>query len=162
MLGIELFAVDYNNPEHAAALIELLDDYAQDEMGGARPLSDFTRTHLPQTLAQTSNAFSFIARVNGQPSGLVNCFSALSTFSCKPLVNIHDLTVKRMYRGLGISRALIQRVEAHAREMGCCKLTLEVLEGNRVARGVYQHLGFQGYALNNKTGHALFWEKPLT
>jgi len=45
--------------------------------------------------------------------------------------------------------------------MGCCKLTLEVLEGNTVARAAYQACGYSGYELNPEIGKALFWQKKL-
>lgn len=43
----------------------------------------------------------------------------------------------------------------------CCKLTLEVLEGNKLAQQVYRRFGFQGYELDPKMGRALFYEKKL-
>ena len=52
-------------------------------------------------------------------------------------------------------------VEQQAIERGCCKLTLEVLEGNQAARRAYDKFGFQSYALNPELGHALCWEKSL-
>jgi ribosomal protein S18 acetylase RimI-like enzyme len=52
-------------------------------------------------------------------------------------------------------------VEEIAVELGCCKLTLEVLEGNHIAQAAYKSFGFNGYELNPQTGRALFWEKKL-
>ena len=37
---------DYAQPAHARALVELLDSYARDPMGGGEPLSDFTKAHI--------------------------------------------------------------------------------------------------------------------
>jgi len=51
--------------------------------------------------------------------------------------------------------------EKIARESGCCKITLEVLEGNHVARAAYSAFGFKGYELDPKMGKALFLEKKL-
>ena len=42
----------------------------------------------------------------------------------------------------------------HAR--GCCKLTLEVLQGNAAARRLYARYGFDGYAFDPAFGHAVF------
>jgi len=64
-------------------------------------------------------------------------------------------------RGLGISQKMLQEVEKIAKERGCCKMTLEVLEGNVVAKGAYQKFGFSGYELDPKIGKAMFWEKVL-
>jgi len=40
-------------------------------------------------------------------------------------------------------------------------VTLEVLEGNLPARTAYERFGFGGQTLDDTTGHALFWQKPL-
>ena len=61
-----------------------------------------------------------------------------STFACKPLLNIHDFAVLRPYRGQGIGKLMLGRVKQLAKNLGCCKITLEVLEGNTVARHLYE------------------------
>ena len=53
------------------------------------------------------------------------------------------------------------RGEAHARAIGCCKLTLEVLSGNMVATRAYLRFGFAQYALDPAVGHAMFMQKWL-
>ena len=160
-MNIEIILADYNDPAHQAAIIELLDEYARDPMGGAKGLSDWTKENLPAALAGTANAFSILALADGTPAGLINCFQTLSTFKCKPLVNIHDVMVSRVFRGKGLSTAMLAKVEETARQRGCCKLTLEVLEGNTIARKSYRKFGFQGYELDPAMGNAMFWEKPL-
>jgi hypothetical protein len=40
-------------------------------------------------------------------------------------------------------------------------MTLEVLEGNRVAQAVYKSQGFAGFELDPKMGKAMFWQKLL-
>ena len=52
-------------------------------------------------------------------------------------------------------------VEEIARKKGCCKITLEVLQGNRVAQNAYRKFGFDNYALDPEAGHAEFWQKSL-
>ena len=49
---------DYANPRHAQVLVELLDAYAQDPMGGAEPLSDFAKQNLVACLAARPQAFT--------------------------------------------------------------------------------------------------------
>jgi ribosomal protein S18 acetylase RimI-like enzyme len=56
---------------------------------------------------------------------------------------------------------MLARAEAIARERGCCKMTLEVLEGNRTAQALYKSLGFAGYELDPEMGKAMFWQKLL-
>ena len=43
----------------------------------------------------------------------------------------------------------------------CCKITLEVLEGNTIAKNAYKKFGFMGYELDPKMGKAMLWEKSL-
>ena len=56
---------------------------------------------------------------------------------------------------------MLTQVEDIARQRGCCKLTLEVLEGNKAAQRSYRGFGFEGYQLVPEMGRAMFWEKPL-
>ncbi|MCV6626290.1 MAG: GNAT family N-acetyltransferase [Cellvibrionaceae bacterium] len=160
-MDIDIRQIDYRNPSQAQDLVNLLDAYARDPMGGGEGLADPVKQNLAAALAELDHAFSLIAYRADQAVGLVNCFMGFSTFSCEPLVNIHDVVVSAPYRGQGVSTLLLAAVEAIARERGCCKLTLEVLEGNSVAQAAYRNFGFNGYQLNSETGRALFWQKPI-
>lgn len=160
-MATDIIIADYQNPLHAAALIEVLDAYAQDPMGGNQALCIKTKDKLVGELAKLDSAVTILAFVDGKPAGLVNGFLGFSTFKCKPLLNIHDVTVKAEYRGMGISLQMMNAAQALAQEKGCCKLTLEVLERNIPAQNAYLKLGFTGYELDPKLGKAMFWEKTL-
>jgi len=69
--------------------------------------------------------------------------------------------VAASHRGRGVAAQLFAEVEAIARERGACKLTLEVLSGNRAARALYEKLGFDDYRLDPGMGHAQFMQKWL-
>ncbi|MDU0356030.1 GNAT family N-acetyltransferase [Paraglaciecola aquimarina] len=56
---------------------------------------------------------------------------------------------------------MLQKVEQIARQKDCCKITLEVLEGNEVAKNAYLKHGFAGYELDPEQGKAMFWQKVL-
>lgn len=160
-MQISLITADYNNPQHGKDLLMLLNAYALDPMGGGEPLSEHTQSHLVTALANRSDALTVLCYVDNKPAGIINCFEGFSTFKCKSLMNIHDCGVLPEYRGLGLSRKLFERVEEIAKERGCCKLTLEVLEGNEVAKSAYINIGFSGYELDPELGKAMFWEKSL-
>ena len=64
-------------------------------------------------------------------------------------------------RGKGVGRRLLEAVEKKARELGCCKVTLEVMDNNHQALRMYQAAGFVRYALQEKAGTAIFMSKPL-
>jgi ribosomal protein S18 acetylase RimI-like enzyme len=153
--------IDYTNPKQARDLVYLLNSYAKDPMGGAEGLSDYAKANLVSELSKRPNAFTVIAYVDNKPAGLINCFFGFSTFKCKPLVYIHDVVVLSEFRGQKISLKMLQYVEAHAKENDCCKMTLEVLEGNEVAKNAYLKFGFKSYELDPKLGNALFWEKVI-
>jgi ribosomal protein S18 acetylase RimI-like enzyme len=152
---------DYANPLHAAALVALLDHYAQSPEGGGEALSGFAREHLVADLAARPHVFSVLAFDGETPVGLANAVEGFSTFACAPLVNIHDLVVLASHRGRGVGAALIEAVGGVARERGAVKLTLEVLSGNTRARGLYHKLGFADYQLDPAMGHAQFMQKWL-
>ncbi|GGA83053.1 N-acetyltransferase [Neiella marina] len=160
-MAIEIKLADYSNPRHGADLIAVLRAYANDVMGGGEDLSDYAQQNLIASLAQQPGAFTVLAYVDGKPAGLANCFTGFSTFACKSLINIHDFAVVAEYRGRQLSQLLLDRVEQIARERDCCKVTLEVLQGNTVAQNAYRKHGFEGYELPGGQGHALFWEKKL-
>ena len=160
-MNVEVLQADYHNQKHAADLAYLLDSYARDSMGGGVPLPDETLQNLAAELAKVHHAFSVLCYVDEVPAGLANCFEGFSTFKCKPLINIHDIAVVGDFRGLGLSQRMLGEVEKIALQRGCCKITLEVLEGNEIARNAYLKYGFDGYELDPVLGKAMFWQKNI-
>lgn len=158
---INIVRVDYGNPQHGSDVVLLLDSYARDPMGGGEPLSQFVKDNLIAELSKCDFGLSLIAYVDNQPAGLLNAFEGFSTFACKPLFNVHDIVVLETFRGLQLSQLLLRELEKIARDKGCCKITLEVLEGNVIAQRAYQKSGFEGYELDPQMGKAMFWQKKL-
>lgn len=160
-MKIDVITADYNNPIHARDIPALLNEYAIDPMGGDQSLDEHVKLNLVGELAKLPHAFSVLCYVDGQAAGLANCFYGFSTFQCKPLINIHDLMVSPKFRGLKLSQHLLAKIESIGLKNNCCKITLEVLSGNQVAKNAYLKFGFNGYELNPEIGSALFWEKKL-
>ena len=152
---------DLSNPEHTRAIVELLNQYALDPMGGGLPLTDDTRAQLPAALAARSDYHAILARDGEHWIGLCDCFEGFSTFACRPLLNIHDVFVAYNYRGRGIAQQMIEHAELVADELGCCKMTLEVLSDNQAAKSSYRKLGFKPYQLDAQFGNAEFWHKQV-
>lgn len=157
----EIIDADLSNPNHAQTVVRLLDEYAQGGMGGGLGLSAFAKENLAAELRKRAGVYVILAFAGGEPAGLAICFEGFSTFACRPLLNIHDLVVSKPYRGLGLSKKLLAKAEETARSLGCCKLTLEVLEGNAIAQAAYRSCGYAGYELDPAAGKALFWQKKL-
>ncbi|MDO8651424.1 MAG: GNAT family N-acetyltransferase [Undibacterium sp.] len=158
---LTIIDADLNNPQHAAALVQLLNDYACDPMGGAEPISDFCKTNLIAELKKRPGICAVLALVDGKPAGFSICMEGFSTFACQPLLNIHDFAVASAFRGLGIGRKMLAHIQQLARQRGCCKITLEVLQGNTPARALYTDVGFAGYELDPAMGGALMMQKKL-
>lgn len=158
---ITVVKADLTQEAHAQALIFLLNDYACDPMGGGEALPDKVKDHLVAELLKRPFFHSFIAFDQGSPVGLINLVEGFSTFAAQPLLNVHDVTVLRSYRGKGVASLLFKAAEALAVELGCIKMTLEVLEGNEPARRTYERFGFKPYQLDPKAGIAQFWQKKI-
>lgn len=158
---ISIKRLDYEDPVHAEALITLMDAYALDPMGGGQGLHSEVKESLAQALSQRPNALSILALDGATPVGLLNAFEGFSTFSAKPLMNIHDVIVAEAYRRQGISQKMIAFLEDVSRERGCCKITLEVLSENIPAKASYKQLGFAPYQLDPRLGVAEFWQKTI-
>jgi ribosomal protein S18 acetylase RimI-like enzyme len=157
----QIVNAEFANPRHASAIVELLDGYAMDAMGGGRQLADFVKSNLIAAISKRSDVHVVLAFVDDEPAGVAICIEGFSTFACQPLLNIHDLAVAAKFRGRGISKELLAQVEQVALGLGCCKITLEVLEGNKLAQALYKSTGFAGYELDPAMGKAMLMQKKL-
>lgn len=158
---IAIVKADLTQTEHAEALVYLLNEYACDPMGGGTPLSQQVQQHLVNELQKRPFVHSYIAFDDKYPVGLINLVEGFSTFAARPLLNIHDVMVTHSYRGQGVATRLFESAERLANALGCVKLTLEVLEGNKNAQLAYRRLGFKPYQLDPEAGVAQFWQKKL-
>lgn len=159
--GTAVVRANLHDRLHAQALVDLLDGYASDAMGGGEPLPAFTRNNLAQALSKRPGTHVILVFCDGQAAGLLNAMEGFSTFTCKPILNVHDVAVAKAFQGRGLSRLLFEEAEAIAREIGACKLTLEVLSGNSTAKAAYSRFGYAPYALDEAMGQAQFWQKIL-
>lgn len=139
----------------------MMDAYARDAMGDGRPLSDYARQHLIAGLREHPTTLVFLLFQGAEPAGIATCFRGFSTFAARPLLNISDYFVVPHYRGLGLGRRLLEAIEARARELQCCRLTLEVQEHNQRARRIYGSFGFSRATYVAEAGGSLYLTKPL-
>jgi len=158
---ITIVEADLSRDDHGAAVLDLLNGYSMDPFGDGHPLSESTRRELIPGLRQHPTTRIFLAYRGAEPVGLAICFLGFSTFAARPLLNIHDFFVAPTCRGAGVGRLLMAAIQERARELGCCKLTLEVLENNHRARGVYAAAGFDQATYVPEAGGAIFLAKPL-
>jgi len=158
---VSIQRVDLSDAAHVEALLDLLDEYAAGPTGRGYGLEPEVRASLPRVLASRPYYLGWLAFVDGAPAGVVNCFEGVSTFRAQPLLNVHDIAVTGRFQRRGIGSALLAAAEEAARARGCCKLTLEVLQGNDSAIQAYLKAGFEPYELDPEMGRALFFEKKF-
>jgi GNAT superfamily N-acetyltransferase len=159
--NVTIVDADLSRSEHQAALVAMLDAYMRDPMEGGVPPSEQIKRDLAPGLRAHPACYVFLAYRDAAPVGFSICFLGFSTFNARPLINIHDIFVESSVRGTGIGAMLLERIEAKARELNCCRITLEVREDNRVARGLYRKVGFDRVVVGPERVAMEFWHKPI-
>lgn len=157
----DIQTVNFQDPQHRHDLIALMEAYALDPMGGGTALSDSVKTTLCDFLHDFPGTYSVIAIVGQQAVGIINSYTAISSFAAATIINIHDVYVLPEFRGQGIAKAMLAAIEKQAITIGACKLTLEVLSNNKSAQASYRNYGFAPYELDPQAGSAQFWQKSL-
>ena len=156
-----ILLADLDDPSHRDAILALHDAYVREPHISGAPLPPDVRERLIPALRAHETTEILIAFVDGAPAGLAICFRGFSTFKAQPVLNIHDLSVQPEHRGSGVGLALLDATLARGRDLGCCKLTLEVHESNRHALEIYRRYGFGGHQAGGDEHHTLFLEKPI-
>jgi GNAT superfamily N-acetyltransferase len=153
---------DLRNPDHQAGIVSMTDRYSLDAMGNGMPLSEEVKRDLIPGLQSMPTAKIFLAYLDGKTVGIATCFLGFSTFTARPVLNIHDFSVAPASRGKGIGRMLMEAVEQKARALHCSKITLEVVENNDRAKHVYAAAGFKPAVGGIEKHDMLFYSKPLS
>lgn len=135
---------DLINNRHREALVELIEIYMKGNMGEGGILNSRERDNLILGLSNHPAALIFFGECEDRLIGLATCFIGFSTFYAKKLINIHDLIVLPEYRNCGVAKRILSAIEAKAKELNCCKITLEVRNNNVKAMRLYTRLGFGG------------------
>jgi GNAT superfamily N-acetyltransferase len=153
---VEIIQCDFKNTDHRQKVVELIDAYMQDPMGGGNPMPEKNKIPLVEGLAAHPGAFVLFAVEENHYLGVATCFVNFSTFNVKPYINVHDLAVIKSARGKGVGRKLLERIIEIAKNKNYCKVTLEVRNDNLNAQGLYKSLGFDEC---EPVMH--FWEKKV-
>lgn len=161
MGDVTVIDADLANPRHQDAVVHLVNVYARDPMGQGRDLAEEIRRDLISGLRRHPATLILLAFDGDLPVGIAVCFVGFSTFTARPLINIHDLAVVPEYRGQGVGRALLEHIEAKGRTLGCAKLTLEVNADNLPAQALYTRFGFGDGKPDGRIGRVWFLQKRL-
>lgn len=140
---VTIRVANLDEPSDQAAIVGLLDHYAEHPMGQGKPLADEIRKQLMQGLQNHPTTRIFLAIDVDRAVGMATSFIGFSTFRARQLINVHDLIVHSDCRGQGVGKSLLQAVADYARENEFCAVTLEVKADNP-ARHLYQQVGFVG------------------
>jgi len=153
---MQLVEVDLNNEKHCSAVLRLLSDYMQDEMGIGEEMPAELGPKIIEGLKNHAGYLGFLVQVDNQYAGLANCNLVFSTWKAKPLINIHDFTVSSKFRKRGIGQFLMNSIIDYAKSNGYCRINLEVRHDNIKAQNLYIKTGFVECDPPN-----YFWENKL-
>ena len=143
-MDVNIVTADLGNSIHQTSILRLLNEYALELKGYNKPLSDAVLTELIPEMRKIPTVHVLLAETEGEYIGLAVCFLGFSTFYARPVLNIHDFTVLKEYRDMGIGSRLLQAVEEKAVELRCRKITLEVQEKKRKSYPIIRTLRLRG------------------
>jgi len=153
---IKVLHCNFDSQAHCEALVNLMNEYITDRMGGGTPYTEEQKQKLISGLRNHPSKLVIFAVAGGQFIGLVNSFINFATFTVKPFINVHDVIVTRAWRNNGVGRIMISEVIREAVGMGCSKVTLEVREDNENAKYLYKSLGF-----HDSEPRQYYWSKYI-
>jgi ribosomal protein S18 acetylase RimI-like enzyme len=134
---------DYSNSAHRQAVASMINAYIGDEMGGGDFLSLEEQQCMIEGLRNHPKSIVLLAQDTGVFVGLLTAFENFSTFTAKPMINIHDVFVFKAHRGKGVGRKLMNAIIDEAKRRQCSRITLEVRKDNLNAQNLYCSLGFE-------------------
>jgi hypothetical protein len=82
MNEIEVFDCDFSNPIHRQKLVDLMNDYIADEMGGGELIKGEKIIKLIDGLQSHQSKLILFASLNGNIVGLTNCFYKFWDLCC--------------------------------------------------------------------------------
>ncbi|HEX9496026.1 MAG TPA: GNAT family N-acetyltransferase [Candidatus Limnocylindria bacterium] len=121
------------------ALVPLFDGYRRfyeqpSDVAGARAF-------LSERIKRNESVI-FLAVADGTIVGFTQLYPLFSSVSMERLWLLNDLFVAADARRTGAGRALLERAERHAREMGAQGLTLTTGNANLTAQRLYESCGW--------------------
>lgn len=156
MMKKTFVAVDIHNQTHCVAIVTLLNDYMEDEMGISKSMPNELGSKIVEGLKKHNAYLGFFVCVDNEYVALANCNLNYSTWQANFLINIHDFIVTPTFRKQGVGEFLLKGIESFAMENGYCKLNLEVRNDNFKAKKLYAKKGFE-----ECNPSMLFWQKVL-
>lgn len=135
-------AVRWATSGDAPAIVRFIRGLAEFEREPASSVKVTEADIVRDGFGETPRFEALIADQDGSPVGFALFFMSYSTWEGTAGLYIEDLFVLEEARGSGAGRALMAAAAAVARERGCARLELSVLDWNP-ARGFYERLGMR-------------------
>lgn len=140
-------------PEYDTFLARLIPEYAEnnvragywDESEALEKARKATESLLPQGL-QTPNHYLYALYDEDHTVGVIWLKANLDG----PVKNgfIFDVYIEEKFRGKGYGKEMMLLVEEKARELGLKSIGLHVFAYNKVARSLYESIGYEVSSLN--------------
>ena len=116
-----------------------------DQIYATAPGAERVMRRFLADLTASSHTFLFVAESGGQTVGFISgeLREGSPSFRQRTWASVDDVFVEPDSRNLGIGRALLQSVDAWAKERGANGISLQVAAANRRGRKFYEELGFR-------------------
>ena len=118
---------------------------AHDRIYATVPGAEQVMRRFLSDLASSGHSFLFVAESGGRVVGFISgeLREGSPTFRQKTWASVDDVFVEPDSRNLGIGRALLEGVEAWAKERRADGVSLQVAAANERGRKFYEELGFR-------------------
>jgi GNAT superfamily N-acetyltransferase len=141
--SLSLITADLDNLEHCSAIIDLINEYRRDPMGGETGLiTSDDQLILIDGLKSHPTSLIFLLKKDSAFAGAAICFTGYSTFKMKNLLNIHDFILFKKYRNRGYGTWFMKKIAEKISKLDYCRMTLEVRTDNVTAKKAYLNSGF--------------------
>lgn len=129
----QLFEIFYQSSVYQSLTLNEVDTSTQD-------MEQFRRDRKKQfkNWRKNPDAFWIIVERDGMPVA----YAATDYNKTFNQLGVGDLCVDEKYRGQGIAKELLDKIEAKARELGATSIFLGVNKNNSKAREIYEKFGF--------------------
>ncbi|KQN48179.1 GCN5 family acetyltransferase [Serratia sp. Leaf50] len=103
----------------------------------------FTQTFEKLSQENYEAMFGFVAEIEGQLVGIVNCINHDHGWKLEQVVYLQDLYVSASARKLGVGQALIEAVYDYADQHNKANVYWMTRTSNETARSLYDRIGMQ-------------------
>jgi ribosomal protein S18 acetylase RimI-like enzyme len=129
-------------PADADAVARLLIDF-RDHLGKRDPADDAFTASARRLIEDPHTEFWLASAERGaEAAAICQIRFRHSVWTSVDDCWLEDLFVRSEARGLGLGRALVERVLGRASERGCARVELDTNEDNRAAIALYESLDF--------------------